>query len=99
MTTELRFEPSTLTIQAGDSVIWTNDSPIPHTATGDPNQNPLARSRPELVQLPAGAAAWGSPLLNDGEQFVHRFIQPGTYVYICIPHVLSGMRGTIVVNE
>ncbi len=98
MTNALTFAPAEVTIRVGDTVVWTNESPIPHTATGDPGQNPLARSRPELVRLPVGAAAWGSKLLQNGEQYIHRFDQIGTYVYICIPHVLSGMKGTIVVG-
>lgn len=28
-----RFQPETLTIKAGDSVVWVNNDPFPHTAT------------------------------------------------------------------
>ncbi len=28
-----RFEPETLTVRAGDTVIWINNDPFPHTAT------------------------------------------------------------------
>ena len=28
-----RFEPTTLTIKAGDTVVWINKDPFPHTAT------------------------------------------------------------------
>lgn len=98
MTNQLRFEPDHLAIRVGETVTWVNDSVLPHTATGDPAQNPVATSHPEYVQLPDGAAPWGSALLQPGESFQHTFDSPGEYHYICIPHVLSGMRGTITVT-
>lgn len=98
MTNQLRFDPDHLTIRAGETVVWLNDSVLPHTATGDPAQNPVADSHPEYITLPDGAGAWGSPLLQPGESFQHTFLVPGAYRYICIPHVLSGMRATITVT-
>ena len=29
----VKFEPAALTVQRGDSVVWTNKDPFPHTAT------------------------------------------------------------------
>ncbi len=98
MTSALTFDPSVVAIRVGDTVVWTNDSPMPHTATGDPAQNPLGKSRPEFVQLPDGASPWGSDLLGAGSDYTHLFSEPGTYHYICVPHVLSGMRGRVVVS-
>jgi len=98
MTTDLRFEPQEVTIKVGEAVAWVNDSPIPHTATGDPAQNPVDTTRPELVQLPDGAEPWGSELLQPGQTYAHTFVVPGRYAYICVPHVLSGMQGTITVE-
>ena len=72
---------------------------MPHTATGDPDQNPVSQANPDYVLLPEGAEPWGSELLQPGESFSHRFDTPGEYRYICIPHVLSGMRGKIIVQE
>lgn len=97
MTDQLRFEPEHVTIRVGGTIVWRNESPMPHTATGDPLQNPVERSHPEYVQLPDHAEAWGSSMLQPGESFAHMFITPGEYLYICIPHVLSGMRGIITV--
>jgi plastocyanin len=98
MTTQLRFDPDHVTIRAGETITWVNAGTVPHTATGDPAQNPVATSHPECVQLPDGAEPWGSPLLQPGESYAHTFTTPGEYHYICIPHVLSGMRGTITVK-
>lgn len=98
MTTQLRFEPMDVTIRVGETVTWRNDGPIPHTATDDPAQNPVAPSHPEYAQLPAGAAPWNSGLLQPSQTFSHAFTIPGVYCYFCIPHVLSGMQGTITVT-
>lgn len=99
MTTQLRFDPPQVMIKAGQAVTWINNSPLPHTATGDPVQNPVNKSHPEYVLLPRGATPWGSKLLSQGERYTHTFAVAGEYKYICIPHVLSGMRGTVLVEE
>jgi plastocyanin len=98
MTGSLRFEPAELTIKAGESVTWVNDSPIAHTSTDDLSANPVAQAHPEYTQLPAGADAWNSGFVAPGQSFTHTFTVPGTYAYICIPHALSGMRGAVTVE-
>ncbi|HET7055774.1 MAG TPA: plastocyanin/azurin family copper-binding protein [Thermomicrobiales bacterium] len=99
MTDELRFVPADLTIKVGDTVTWVNASAIQHTSTDDPAQNPVASAHPEYAQLPSGAEPWNSGLLQPGQSFAQEFTVPGTYHYFCIPHVLSGMRGTITVQS
>jgi plastocyanin len=98
MTNELRFTPASVTVNVGQTLTWINASSIPHTTTDDPAKNPVAQAHPEYAQLPAGAAAWDSGLLQPGESYSQSFTVPGTYHYFCIPHVLSGMRGTITVQ-
>ncbi len=98
MTTQLRFEPPDATIKLGETITWINDSPIPHTTTGDPEKNPVKETRPDVVQLPPGAETWDSGLLTQGQTFSHPFTVAGTYKYFCIPHVLSEMLGTITVE-
>ena len=99
MTMSLTFDPAEIMIPPGTTVTWQNASQMPHTATGDPEQNPVGEANPDYVSLPEGAEPWGSELLQPGESFSHRFDTPGEYRYICIPHVLSGMRGKIIVQE
>ncbi|MGH2614163.1 MAG: cupredoxin domain-containing protein [Thermomicrobiales bacterium] len=99
MTTQLRFDPQEVMIKRGETITWVNASPIPHTTTGDPSRNPVKETRPELAQLPPGAEGWDSGLLNEGQSFSHTFTVVGEYKYFCIPHVLSGMLGTIAVQE
>lgn len=98
MTRLLTFDPPQLTIRVGETVTWTNDSTIPHTSTDDPVLNPVGTSHPEYALLPDGAEPWNSGLLQPGEDFSHTFPVPGEYQYFCIPHVLGGMRGSVLVT-
>ncbi len=98
MTSQLRFAPAAVTIKRGETITWVNASPIPHTTTGDPDKNPVKKTRPQLAQLPAGADGWDSGLLNQGQLFSHTFTVAGEYKYFCIPHILSGMLGTVTVE-
>jgi plastocyanin len=98
MTNELRFSPDNITITKGQTVTWVNSSDMPHTATGDPAQNPVADQFPDYATLPAGAEAWDSGILQPGESFSYTFDVEGTYNYFCLPHVLAGMTGTITVQ-
>jgi plastocyanin len=98
MTDQLRFEPEDVAIAVGQTVTWVNASALPHTATDDPAKNPVAEAHPEYAQLPTGAEPWDSGLLQPGQEFTYTFSVPGTYAYFCIPHVLSGMVGTVTVG-
>lgn len=98
MTDQLRFDPDVLRIEVGETIEWVNASSIPHTATDDPARNPVAKSHPEYAILPEGAQPWSSELLQPGERYRHTFDTAGDYRYFCIPHVLSGMRGSITVT-
>ncbi len=98
MTSAARFDPDEIVIDVGATVEWINRSEIEHTATCDPEQNPFKKTWPELISLPDGAEPWGSELLKPGERFRHTFTVAGDYHYICFPHVLSGMQGTIRVQ-
>jgi len=99
MTTRLRFEPAEITIKVGETIRWINESPLPHTTTGDPEKNPVKKTHPDYGQLPPDAEPWDSGLLNPGQSFAHTFTTPGEYNYFCIPHILSGMRGLVTVAD
>ena len=99
MTKDSQFDPAELVVAVGTTVEWANESELEHTATGDPEQNPFKKTRPELIALPDSAEPWGSELLKPGETYRHTFTVAGDYLYICYPHVLSGMQGKIRVDE
>ena len=94
MTEQMTFAPNQLTIRVGETVTWHNDSAMVHSVTTDPA---LVRD-PSLVEVPAGAETWHSGNLEKGDRFEHSFESPGTYRYICIPHEVVGMTGTVIVE-
>lgn len=82
------FSPSDITINAGDTVRWTNPTGTLHTTT----------SGPGCTHNTTGVV-WDSGTLSRGDTFSFTFDQPGTYPYFCIFHCISfGMMGTITVN-
>ena len=79
------FEPGTVTIEVGDSVTWTNDGRLPHTATA------AGEFDTGLLQ-PKDAVFVGSP----GQSYTVTFNEAGTFPYICTIH--PDMTGTVVVE-
>ena len=79
-----RFSPQTITVRAGDTVLWQNTSSGTHTVTAD--------------SVPPGAAAFDSGDIGSGGQFSHTFFVPGEHHYYCRPHSGIGMVGTVVVE-
>lgn len=103
--TATAYVPDTVTIQAGDTVVWENTSVRRHTVTAT-----------SQAALPDGAAffasggydsyqeaeeAWLDDFggrIDTNETYSHTFETPGTYSYVCIPHVDGGMAGTVIVE-
>ena len=81
------FTPSALTIEEGDTVIWTNTSGS-HNVNGTITTFP---SNPD--SFGSGAAASG------GWTYSYVFTIAGSYDYRCDPHAGGGMTATIAVSE
>ncbi len=79
---EYRFQPANLTIQAGDSVTWTNNTTATHTAS-----YPVGCLPP--------ACQWTTAPLPAGQSGTIQFPNAGTFAYYCRFH--PDTRGTIVV--
>lgn len=94
MKPDLTFEPSTVEIEAGQTVVWKNVSSFAHTATADAD---LADD-PSDVQLPSGAEPFHSGNVPAGGEYRRTFTVPGLYRYFCVPHEAQDMVGTIVVT-
>ena len=87
-----RFNPSSLTIHAGDTVEWTWASSTHNVVSGSgcsangefcsPNDTDCARA----------------PLSGNGTKYRHTFTTEGTFPYFCSLHCGSGMVGTITVE-
>src|SRR5689334_15114672 len=83
--TNNRFNPPNLTINAGDTVTWTDTQGMHDTVSGSSG-------------VPSGI--WNSgtqfrPLMNPGQSFSVTFNNAGTFPYYCTPHWPLGMVGTI----
>ena len=88
----LHFHPETTYVKVGDIVEWRNQSSFTHSVNADPARFP------QDVAIPAGAAAFDSGRIPAGAIYSHAFTVPGTYKYVCLPHVDFGMTGTVVVE-
>ncbi len=78
----LAFEPSTITISAGDSVKFVNNKLAPHNAVFDGHEE---LSHADLAFAP-------------GESWEQTFATAGTYDFYCEPHRGAGMVGKVVVK-
>lgn len=98
----LRFYPSTLTVDVGDTVTWKFPSGEPHTVTLlGPVVTPPPPNDPS-APVPAGGLTYdGSVYTSSGFKLLGQiygvtFTKAGTYTYQCLLH--GGMTGTIVVQ-
>lgn len=86
----LVFDPSTVTIKAGDEVKWVNNKLSPHnvvfSAGGSVDDGTAAKLSHKGLVFAAG------------ESFTTAFTEPGTYEYYCEPHRGAGMVGKVVVE-
>ena len=78
----LVFEPSEITINAGDTVRFVNEALPPHNVIV---KEVSSLSHEELAFAP-------------GDSFEITFPDPGDYNYVCGPHEGAGMTGVIHVN-
>ena len=82
----IAFNPMEITIQAGESVTWTNQDIVPHTATsGNPDDAVLG-------------PIFRSAFLGQGDTFTHTFEDAGEFVYFCEVHP-GMMRDAKVIVE
>ncbi len=94
MNNKLRFVPTEITINAGDTVEWRNIGSILHTVTADPRRAPGSRN----IALPDGAEAFDSGWVMRGQSFRYTFSEPGVYRYVCLPHERARMLGTVIIG-
>jgi plastocyanin len=87
-TLHFRFEPKVLDIEPGDTVTWVNAEAEDHNVVAYPGG------------FPQGAQGFASPMLSRaGETWSWTFERVGTYQYHCMPHLMMGMTGEIVVGR
>lgn len=80
----MRFEPRHVTVKAGQRVAWLNEDAVAHTVTSGNGATPTH-------------APLSSSFLMQGGSYSHVFAEPGTYEYLCLPHLdQAPMRGATV---
>lgn len=97
----LAFKPRQISVGAGRTVEWVDESGIAHTVTAYEDR------------LPEGATYWASGgfeteaaartnleagLVPAEGSYSHTFETPGEHPYFCIPHEGSGMVGVVQVG-
>merc|ERR1711937_932894 len=86
----LVFEPSTVTINKGESVTWKNNAGFPHNIMFDEDEIPAGAN--------ADALSHEDYLNAPGETATSKFDVAGTYSYYCEPHQGAGMQGKVIVK-
>lgn len=92
---ETGFTTPKIFIHAGQAIVWNNSSQAIHNVIADSGKAMVSGD----VQLPSGAAPFGSGYITPGQSYSHVFTKPGIYKYVCTLHENNGMKGIIVVKE
>lgn len=80
-----QFEPDPLTVDAGTTILFTNNDKIDHTVTAGTRDEPT----PDVFD---------GELPEQGATFELTLDEPGTYDYFCQIHPGEGMTGQIIVE-
>ncbi|MCH2043123.1 MAG: plastocyanin/azurin family copper-binding protein [Saprospiraceae bacterium] len=85
------YDPSSLTIDVGDTVVWTNSEGFHDVNFNTNTQTGQSFGNPE---------SFASTATSDSVLYTHVFTIPGDYSYDCSvgSHAANGMVGTITVN-
>lgn len=88
----LAFVPSTITVPAGEKIIFKNNAGFPHNVIFDEDEIPsgvdaakISMSEEDLLNAP-------------GETYSVTLTEKGSYTIYCSPHQGAGMVGKITVN-
>jgi plastocyanin len=82
--TDFSFDPDSVTVDQGDTVVWINQVTTNHTTTSG------------VPCTPDGI--WDSGLMAQNDSFSYVFEFPGDYPYFCTPHCAGGMTGNVEVT-
>lgn len=106
MTDDLVYDPDSVTIEVGTTVVWENTGSVGHTVTAYEEEIPddaeyFASGGFDSEQAARDSYAVGDPASGDiagGDSYEHTFDVAGTYEYFCVPHESAGMTGTVEVR-
>jgi plastocyanin len=102
----MQFFPPNAPIKAGDTVRWTNNTPVPHTVTFNiqqyPGGDPFAVPRSSNTTFD-GTGFTNSGIIGvdfpDGTTYALKFSKAGAYNFVCILHANQGMVGSVTVGQ
>lgn len=86
------FDPVGLSVEPGDTVRFTLESPF-HTVTAYHSDLGFTQ------RVPEGVGVISSPVLWEGAYFLYTFDEPGVYDLQCLPHEWAGMVIRVVAGE
>jgi plastocyanin len=96
-----KFDPANLTIKQGDGVKWLMVSGGPHNVAFDPAKIPDDVEKVLAANMPNQQMPLSGPYLTQpNESYTVSFagVKPGTYDYVCTPHIMMGMTGKLTVQ-
>lgn len=82
-TTEFAFEPAVITVAPGDVIRWEQTVVTPHNV--EFREGPFAGTMSDFLMTPG----------QTYELTIAPGTVPGTFKYVCTPHELMGMVGTV----
>jgi plastocyanin len=82
------FMPDTIKVSTGSSIIWSNNSNLPHNIVGTYKKT-----------ADGSWVAVDSGFIQPNESWRYNFKDPGVFEYICTFHSTDGMKGTILVSS
>jgi plastocyanin len=96
-----KFDPSSLTIKAGDVVRYHNKSGGPHNVSFWPDSVPSGAADVLKKNMPNQMAPLEGPLLTDPDavyEVSFAGAPKGAYKFYCLPHLALGMKGNLTVQ-
>ncbi len=106
MTDAPAFDPETIAVAPGDTVVWENVGAVGHPVTAYEDEIPadadyFASGGSDTESAARSAYAPGDPDSGDvagGASHEHTFVVEGRYGSFCVPHETVGMVGEVVVG-
>jgi len=98
MTDGLKFDPATVTVDRGTTVVWETVGSVAHSVTAYADAVPEGAeyfASGDFDEESAARAGYPDGSVGPDERFTHTFAVAGEHEYFCIPHE-SGMKGTVV---
>ena len=96
-----KFDPSNITIKAGDVISFHNKTGGPHNVSFWPDSIPAGAADVLKKNMPDQMAPLEAPLLTEPDA-VYKVsfagAPTGEYKFYCLPHLALGMKGKVTVQ-